>query len=173
MKYNIALLPQAKNQETIQLANQFASIADTYILGPMSLPHLTLSHFFAEEHELQRIWDETCHAISIQPMQLSFPKFSYKTFNNNIYWISLLPNQFAELKTLHLRIAEIVKHPVSHAYDAYDPHMTLINTKNNSAEELIRQVEKNYQAITDEFVLSLGKTDEVGQFIEIIKLSKN
>ena len=167
-KYNIALRPRTKDQQVIELAHQFFHLANSYLLGPQSLPHVTLCHFHAEEKDLSTLWEKTIEAIKPEKIQLTFSKFSYNSYNKTMYWISLLPDHFAELKKWHLSIAEIIKEPVNRSYDLYDPHMTLLNTRHDSAHAIVQRVAEKFQPVTDEFYLALGATDEAGQFVETI-----
>ncbi|HEX4045499.1 MAG TPA: hypothetical protein VHZ76_07535 [Gammaproteobacteria bacterium] len=49
----------------------------------------------------------------------------------------------------------------------FDPHMTLINTLNQNYKQEVAQLSRFYIPITDLFVLALGISDDIGQFIEI------
>lgn len=164
-KYNIALLPLLKNNEFIFLANEFSSVADKYILRNNSLPHVTLCQFEYMENKIENIWCKVFDQWSKQHISLKFTKFSYITFDSNIYWISLLPEEQSLLHHMHRLIANILQLPPKMNYD---PHLTLINTKNSNCKDEIDRISKTFVPIMDLFFLALGESDEVGQFCKVI-----
>lgn len=66
---------------------------------------------------------------------------------------------------MHALIADILRLPTK---KSYDPHVTLVNIKNNHYQSEIEKIAKTFMPIVDTFKLSLGKSDEIGQFVEII-----
>jgi hypothetical protein len=46
----------------------------------------------------------------------------------------------------------------------YDPHLTLLSTNDTDYESKIQLEIHNYNPISDDFILSLGECDEIGQF---------
>lgn len=56
--YNIGLIPKHKNDEVIAYAKLLEPIADTYVLGNRSYPHVTLYQFVVDEEVITRIWNE-------------------------------------------------------------------------------------------------------------------
>lgn len=164
-KYNLALTPCKKADDIILLANQFKSIADGYLLGNNSLPHVTLYHFFAGERDISTIWKRTISLWHDKYFTLTFEKFSCITFKNDVFWISLLPNKIEFLHHMHHDIADILQLPVK---KNFDPHMTLLNTKNRECEHEAHLISQHYNVIEDTFILSLGKSDDIGQFTELI-----
>lgn len=44
-KYNLALIPVSKGVEAVRFAKKFAGLADKYLLGDNSLPHVTIYQF--------------------------------------------------------------------------------------------------------------------------------
>lgn len=164
-KFNLALIPTSKNAEAVSLAAQFSSLSDNYLLGEKSLPHVTLYQFQAEEKEIESIWRNVCNAWDVIEINLIFDKFSCITLDSNIFWVSLLPNKIDTLNKLHSKLADILNLPIK---KTYDPHMTLINTKNKEYEKEVAKISLSYVPIKDTFVLSLGASDEIGQLTEII-----
>lgn len=164
-KYNLALTPLSKNNEIINCASLFSHLADTYLLGQNSLPHVTLYQFEAEEEIIGRIWQHILDVWCDKPIQLEFKKFGNVTFDNSLFWISLIPNQGGELHKMHKLIAELLDKPIK---NNFDPHMTLLNTKNKNYEKNIDMLKKSYIPISDKFVLSLGSRDDAGQLTQII-----
>jgi 2'-5' RNA ligase len=158
--YNIALLPLTKSDELIRLANRFAENVDTYLLGPNSLPHITLCHFMAQAMDMETFWQEA-QSCSSNKFELDLFEVSYLTKNEE-NWISLLPKQREELTKLHCLIAKIIKTPLNRSYTDYDPHLTLLNTKSKITPKIPDL------PIHDTFILSLGTSDKFGQFTSII-----
>lgn len=164
-KYNLALIPISKSDQPVALAKQFSNIADGYLLGDKSLPHVTLYQLHAEDNEIDSIWNEVSDAWDGKPIDLAFNKFSCITFDNNIFWISLLPDNCDVLHEMHGQIANILKLPIN---KTFDPHMTLISTKNKENENEAARAADSYKAINDTFILALGASDEIGQLTAII-----
>lgn len=164
-KYNLALIPISKSDEAIMLARRFSSIADRYLLGDRSLPHVTLYQFQAEEREINPIWEKVCGLWEEKPIDLTFNKFSCITFDENIFWVSLLPDNCDVLHKMHALIASILQLPIK---KTFDPHMTLISTKNKEYEKAAALVFDSYKPIADNFILSLGVSDDIGQLTNII-----
>ena len=164
-KYNLALIPMSENEEFINLSQQFSSIADKYLLGQHSLPHVTLYQFEFEEKEIENVWGKIIKEWQEKPINLEFSHFSFITFDNTIFWVSLLPKNIDPLHKMHNIIAKSILLP---SKKSFDPHLTLMNTKNKSYEKEVDKLRHSYFPITDTFILSLGKCDEIGQFTEVI-----
>jgi 2'-5' RNA ligase len=160
-KYNIALLPVTKSKVIIRCAQFLSKISYQYQLGEKSLPHVTLYQFKAKEDELDGIWANTCKALQTHSIHLTFKDVSAVTFDNKIFWISLLPNQRDFLHEMHQTVANTVNLAIN---KSYDPHMTLINTKNNSYAIMTDKFVESYSPIEDDFILSIGGCDAIGQF---------
>ena len=164
-KYNIALLPQSKSNKFIQLAQQFSDSADQYLLGENSLPHITLYQFYTYENEISDIWQHISQQLHEPTLSIDLIQFSYSTYKNNLYWILLLPNKTEILHKMHATVANTLQLPIK---ESFEPHLTLINTKNSSLMPEIIKLEESYRPITDTFTLSLGKSDEMGQYTKVI-----
>lgn len=164
-KYNLALIPIFKNDEVVTLSKKFSDIADKYLLGEKSLPHVTLYQFQAEENEINPIWEQVCGVWEKKPIDLAFNQFSCITFGSDIFWISLLPDNCEILNTMHGLIADILKLPIK---KSFYPHMTLINTKDKEYEKKVAKLSGSYKPIADSFILSLGTADDIGQLTEVI-----
>ncbi|MCD6040283.1 MAG: hypothetical protein K0S27_1683 [Gammaproteobacteria bacterium] len=167
-RYNIALVPLFNGNQVTALSGQFNPIADQYSLGSHSLPHVTICQFLASADELPEIWSQVCDSLNQKTIDLVFKEFSCITFNNITFWVSLLPNNCDKLMEMNCIVADIIKNPVSKSYAEYDPHMTLISTKNKEYRQIARDVEKSYKPLSDTFVLSLGESDEIGQYTKMI-----
>lgn len=167
-KYNIALIPIRESDRVVDFVKEnFASIADKYQLGEKSFPHVTLCQFMAEESDLLTIWDEVCQSLKQQSVELEFTKFSSMTVGNS-FWVSLLPHDSSALHDMYKTVSHLVKNPIKNALGYYDPHMTLINTKEEKFEEIVNQLAGSYTPIKDTFVVALGKSDDLGQLTEVI-----
>lgn len=164
-RYNIALIPLTHSQAIIKLSHHFAAIADSYLLGEKSLPHVTLCQFEADESELDTIWKSVFASMPNASLQLTFSEFSCVT-KLNLNWISLLPDKIDILKKMHSEVALIIKAPLNKSFKEYDPHMTLINSKDPSYQKAIEKI--SYDPLTDKFVLALGRSNEIGQFTEVL-----
>jgi len=164
-RYNIALIPIKESESVIKCAHFLSNVADSYLLGKSSLPHVTLYQFQANESDIRSIWERACSELSQTSIELTFKKFSCITFDQTIFWASLLPDNEDALMKMHRTIADIIKQPVK---ANYDPHMTLINTKDPSYENLVNKLSNIYIPIQDIFVLALGKSDEIGQLTKVI-----
>ena len=125
-KFNVALTPINESQSIINFAKNFSAIADEYILGEKSLPHVTLYQFMADENGIDNIWEKVCKSLEQHFIDLSFREFSCITFDSNIFWASLLPSNCDLLIKMHSSISNIIDKPIK---NNYDPHMTLINTR--------------------------------------------
>src|SRR6185312_16173512 len=104
-KYNLALIPVSKSNEVLVFATQLLHLADNYLLGEESLPHVTLYQFHAEENDIHSIWEKANQGWQYQPLNLVFNEFSCITFDNQIYWVSLLPDNRDILHKMHGYIA--------------------------------------------------------------------
>ena len=166
-KYNIAFTPVEKKADFIGYAERFYSIADGYKLGENSLPHVTVCQFYSEESDIKTVWEKVCTAVQEHFVSLTFNQYScglYGQFN----WISLLPKESEVLNQLHQTVANIVPNPTT---KNYDPHLTLINTLKEKEDEFkieAARLSNTSFSLEDTFVLSLGKSDPLGQFTEII-----
>jgi hypothetical protein len=150
-KYNIALIPKSNNDAIVKCAQKFSTTSDQYQLGSHALPHVTLCQFEADENEID--------------ISLEFKNFSYITFNNTIFWISLIPDQRSVLDKMHQTVSNAINLTIN---KFYDPHMTLISTTDTEYKKKAGDVTKSYDSITDIFILSMGECDAIGQFTKLI-----
>lgn len=166
-RYNLALTPRDKRKANsiIKLAQKFSTIADRYVLGNHSLPHVTLYQFDADENDILAIWKTALRSLEEKSFYLKFNEFSCLTFDNKLYWVSLLPHNSQLLHEMHVEVAALLGLPVK---QKFDPHMTLIRTVNQSYKIEVDKIAKMYTPISDWFDLSLGRSDDIGQFIELV-----
>lgn len=161
-KYNIAFVPENLNQ-FCELA-QFYPEPYNYYLGKNSIPHITITQFFHSPENIIDIWKKISNTVNQKKIQLIFSEFSNISFDNEIFWFSLIPNQRDFLKEIHKVIFEVTG---SIRNDEYDPHLTLFNYLVN-ARNLPAQVYNKDIMIQDNFNLVLGECDSIGQIIKRI-----
>jgi 2'-5' RNA ligase len=165
VKYNLALTPSSKNLEAIECANQFTKLADSYLLGENSLPHVTLYQSEAKDEEICQIWNRIVTVWKEEMVHLEFRKLSCLSFDDSIFWVSLLPNNCDKLHEMHRLIAQILGETIK---QNFDPHMTLFNTKNKDYQKVVESIKCIYKPLADDFILSLGTCDSVGQLTKIL-----
>lgn len=164
-KYIIALLPAGKSEAFVGVSQSFSFMDPIYNLGENSLPHVTLCQFYREESEIEATWVEVSDALRDHALDLEFKNFSLITFDNTMFWISLMPGDAPELHKLQAEVAGILK--VS-SKKPYDPHLTLMSTLDSTYERKAAPLIEEYSPISDKFILALGECDELGQFIRIL-----
>jgi 2'-5' RNA ligase len=164
-RYNIALLPISKGDEFVNFAKNLYGIAGEYKLGDASYPHVTLCQFTAEESEVEAIWKKVCESPIEQSIELTLKDFSCITIDNS-NWVSLLPDNLDELMKMHCAVANLIESRVGRCFEKYDAHMTLINTTQKNYKDMVLSLP--YVPIQDVFILSLGRSDEIGQFKKVI-----
>jgi 2'-5' RNA ligase len=164
-KYNLALLPTLRSDELITFSAKFANIADQYLLGKNSLPHITLHQFEIEENKIASIWEKISTVWKDEYINIELSKFSYITFDKKTYWISLLPKNTEILHKMHIFIANTIRLPLK---ENYDPHLTLLNTKVDHYQSELDNISNVFHPISDKFILTLGSSDLIGQFTNVI-----
>ena len=80
----------------------------------------------------------------------------------------MISDQLEELKEIHLQIADIVKTPLNGAFDNYDPHMTLLNSRLADVSVDVNELSAVNPALESAFTVALGRLDDVGQISEIL-----
>ena len=163
----------SKSEQVTRYAQIFFTISDRYLLGKKSLPHLTLCQFQAEPREALQIWKQVDSTLEQKSIRLCFKELRCISFDDHMYWVSLLPVHNEDLIKMHLQVAHIVKNPTNKSFKNYDPHITLMNTKNKKYPTWVKKLSETYIPFEDTFVLGLGKSDSMGQFLEPILLSGN
>jgi len=168
-QYNLALMPQKKGAAVVEFAQNFSDLADHYLLGENSYPHVTLYQFETDEAALNALGERLKREWQERPLALEFNEWTYVTYDNSTYWLSLMPNQSEILHKMHAHIADLIQQPVK---ESFTPHMTLMNSKMKEGAKEIQARWHLYATIADYFVLTLGKSDPVGQFTEILRRSQ-
>lgn len=171
MFYNIAFIPN-NCQQFINYAHKSSftdhSFADKYLIGRgNSIPHISLSHFMCQKDKLDAIW-QAVKNLMIPNLNISFEHQRCKTYSDGPYWISLMPDHIEQLHQIHWSVANIIKHPLNSAFENYDPHMTLFNSFDHEACMTFNVQSQVTPVLTDEFRISLGTIDLVGQITGIV-----
>ncbi len=175
MKYNIALIPINDRDQFINHADNLSQTApgDRYhIGGETSIPHVSLCHFECDPDNIDNVWEQV-QKLDIPSLHLTFAENRSRTYPNNpkdagVSWVSLMPDNLDKLKELHLQVADIIKRPLNGAFDNYDPHMTLFNSKSDDACLEFNRNPRLIMPLEDDFTVALGIIDDVGQINEII-----
>ncbi|MFJ1267110.1 2'-5' RNA ligase family protein [Legionella lytica] len=162
-RYCVALLP-IKNSDAFIALSQQISLEKDYKLGINSIPHVTIAQFWFEENKLEKLWETVIERIQVTTVNLTFKKFSCLTFDNNNYWISLLPTKIKELHELQHQLNSIIH---INSLRPYDPHLTLLSTKDTNYIEKAQPILNKDIFISDDFVIAIGNCDELGQFTNI------
>lgn len=164
-KYNLAFIPKLKSKEFISLTEQYTDFHHNYILGKNSIPHVTVCQFYCEVEHLEVLCKRICIELPDKKIDLLFKTVSHLTFDGRIYWLSLLPENTEQLHRIFNTVSKFI---VPLRMDAYDPHLTLFNYSSsviNLSQFLNTQIN-----ISDEFELAVGRSDDVGQLMNVIKI---
>lgn len=143
-RYNIVLLPSFKHSnEFINYAASFSSIANQYILGKKSLPHITVCQFEIEKNDIKKV-----HEINQQLMQITiqkriFPEFTSLNFVSlegefsGMLAVDLGIKRNEPIMLLHQKVTALLESlgftVLNAKGDLYRPHLTLtfLSYKNN------------------------------------------
>ena len=112
-----------------------------------------------EEREVNSLWEEVCSLIENINLKLRFQKLNCTAFDHTMYSVSLIPENQVLLNSMLRAVLSVIKQEPKRQYA---PHLTLFNTKEN----LIQQMDNiKIAEISDDFYLSIGQGDNVGQYI--------
>lgn len=159
--YNIAYIPVSKSQAFINLCSSKCKKSAGYYLDETSRPHITICRFMSDPTDLDKTWEKVQMFLDKKKITISFEKVSQISFNNKIYWTSLIPKDSTNLLKAYEVISKIVK---SLRNDTYDPHLTLFNSYENS----LKKMDDKITELNDQFEIVLGESDEIGQFKKIL-----
>lgn len=164
-KYCIAFVPISYKDDLVSLLQEVPTNDKQYKLGDKSIPHITLCQFNSEDNKVDELWEEIIENIENQNLSLSLDVFSCITFDEKMYWISLIPSNSEDLHIIQKKISSILKASISRPYD---PHLTLLGTSDKDFKSKADPFMKDYKTIIDDFILTIGHCDEIGQFTSII-----
>jgi hypothetical protein len=100
-----------------------------------------------------------------QSIELTLGNFSCISIDNN-NWVSLLPDHLETLMKMHCDVANLIESRIGRCFDKFDAHMTLINSTQVNYKNMVLSIP--FQPIKDVFILSLGKSDDLGQLTKLI-----
>lgn len=164
-RYNVALIPRYKSNDLIALARNFYPLAGKYKIGGNSQPHITLCQFMASETECESFWKQICESSIEHTITLSLIEIDYCT-TDSTNWIFLRPNKLESLMKMHCIVADIIDTRIGRCFEKFDAHMTLVNTDEENFPGKVKS--QHFEPIQDEFILTLGLTDDMGQYKKII-----
>ncbi|MDP1604314.1 MAG: hypothetical protein Q8M03_13730 [Legionella sp.] len=162
-RYNLALISLNNDLYTSLIAGKEKN-SFGYCIGETSIPHITVCQFVCNSSHIESVWNIIRNKFENTMLNITFRLYSNITFDNRIYWLSLTPQEREALQN----IFDIVSnHVESLRSDTYDPHLTLLNYQKNNLYINKEELE-NGVIISDDFYLSLGESDEIGQLTKII-----
>ena len=175
-RYNLALIPVTYQLELIKIADQFKHGGEIdYLLGNTSLPHITLAQFYLDDiTTLEKIWDNVSQLKQNKPQRLTLQLKGLNCYfdskQNDFVWLQLLPESSIDLVSLHHEIINILKDyaitSLNKSLENYEPHLTLAHTTNLI---YVDECEQYQIALTDQFYIGLGESDEIGQLTRLYK----
>ena len=173
--YNLAFMPIHHSKNFIQLAHDMAKNVKLggYLLGPESLPHVSICHFIMDETHIEEIWAQI-QRLAIPLLSLKFSKIRTKIYLPDSYCdvtqcgVSLIPNNLDILTKVHLTIVEIIENPLNASFFNYDPHLTLFNSYDIDGCQHFNYMDDIHSPLEDDFVIALGSMDRIGQVKNIL-----
>lgn len=168
-KYIIAYVPCFDHAVFTSLIEGQKKYSKSYCVGADSVPHVTITQFLINPEDLEEVWGSVCSKIENPFIELEFKKYSQVTFDGNLHWLSLIPEQTAELFEGHFIASKFIE-PLRK--DAYEPHLTLFNFLIKNFQIDIESLEQGVE-IKGGFHLVLGESDPVGQLTNVIATYDN
>jgi 2'-5' RNA ligase len=181
LRFNLALLPGGATAKSMfETASHFRSIADGYLLHPeQALPHLTLTQFYAAQQNLPKIWARISAALpasfSVFMQGLVFRdigEFGKKHRGHAGVWVDVKPSDdlLKIQKTAVSALRRMKINPLT-ASSGYEPHFTLCRCR--SFDSLPKLRWPIFLPKQEKTVLSIGRSDDMGQFQEVIFKTRN
>jgi hypothetical protein len=176
--YNLAFMPINYSKKFVQFAHDTAKgvkVGD-YLLGPISLPHVSICHFIMDDVDIENIWHQV-QALKLPTLSLSFSKIRAKIYPPDAYCnvtqsaVSLIPNNTDILTTTHIKIVEIIHNPLNASFSNYDPHLTLFNSYDIDGCKHFNHAPIIQPLLDDDFLIALGHIDLIGQVTDILFMS--
>jgi 2'-5' RNA ligase len=177
-RYNIVLLPPESAYPVYQTYAQdlLKDLNGTYLLGPKSLPHITLCQFNCADPNLLKTVQEVCTSLNIPPYT---PRFSGLSIAADVkempdlYWIGLNAIREAFLVSTHLQVRRMLERLglacINSQGEEYRPHLTLANAYLKFPFSLAKSPNHLLGETKHMFKLTLGLSDNWGQFMQILK----
>ena len=168
-RYNIALLSTGHPEAYTAAARAcFSDYAVGYLLGPSSLPHVTVCQFMAEPETLPILIERLgIYKEKNPPLELTGLRFSDKRGDPTLWGVSLSVARTSGLMTLQRFVVSLLDDyglkPLNGIEDLYTPHLTLARVKHLSLNGFSKDLFKQ-----DRFELVLGESDQQGQLIQVL-----
>lgn len=179
MRFVLALLPSKKCMlPFIQVAQSiFAPLNDGYLLNEEnSLPHITICAFECDDLEkIEKLCEELRNS-EIGPCRVRILGLMLKKGKNPPYHYSvgLSIARDDPILQLHYKIRSLLMAnqivPVNPSMELYQPHLTLAGIAWTPSTNVILEskIDDLVSMPTEEFHLVLGKSDEIGQFLQVV-----
>lgn len=147
--------------------HHFSLIADKYILGPQSIPHITLCQFYADLEIYPTVWQEVINLGNCPQPEFTGFSFIKDHQNPNLWWAEISVSRKSELVNFQNKVTHILKKNeidcLNDINDLYRPHLTLARIDKLEINSLDAQLLQS-----ETFMLSIGVSDEVGQFTQML-----
>jgi len=155
----------------IKFANKyFAGMADGYLLGSQSVPHITISHFHHDKPQPRALRRDLGNIVTaMEPLQLDKLKSRAGTKAHDGYiWMEFGVAPTPPLVDLKNKVDAILR-----SYDItiltpsapdWHPHLTVCRIKKDTRPVATDALKYNPDLDTTLFHLALGASDENGQF---------
>src|SRR5258708_30866165 len=118
-KFNIAFIPKNNTKQFISLIEKEKKYSNSYCIGIKSIPHVTICQFYFDPENVDSVWDKICNNLEDTSIYLSFRRYSNISFDNKLYWLSLLPEEYKDLNEI---FRKVTRYLTSIRKDAYNPH---------------------------------------------------
>lgn len=171
MRYNIALLSTGHPKAYTEAARAFfLDYAVGYLLGPSSLPHVTICQFMAKPSSLPMLMDRLAAYHEKSPLlELTGLRFSDKRGHPTLWGVSLSVARTPGLMALHRFVVSLLGEygltPLNAIEDLYTPHLTLARVNRLCADGFSKDLFKQ-----DRFELVLGESDQLGQLTQVVRI---
>lgn len=179
IRYILALVPSKKCALSFIQAAQsmFAPLNDGYLLNDEnSLPHITICAFECDEPEKIEKLYEDLRNCKIEPCPVKILGLMLKKGKHPLhhYSVGLSIARDDPILQLHYKIRSLlIAHqitPVNPSMDLYQPHLTLAGIAWKPSERVIldSKIDDLISMPIEEFHLTLGRSDAIGQYLEVL-----
>ncbi len=171
-KFIIALLAISPDSFIDYAQNNFLDISDRYILQiEQSKPHITLAQFYGEESDIDMIsqhFDQGKYKAIFEPRFISM-SFKKDKMEAQIWWAEISVARDPSILSLQKEVeAVLVKRDrqlINASGELFNPHLTLARIEGDNLN-----LNLNTVPLQGEFKLAIGKADQYGQFVELVKV---
>lgn len=164
-RYIIAMLAMDQNCFVSFAQDNFAHLAENYLLGEHAKAHVTLVQFHGEEHDYKAAV-AYLNTVSDNPQpRLTGLQFGQDNSAADILWANMTVARDAKLVAVHTGLVDFLQlrniTVLNDAKELYYPHVTFARIKTAKIEAQ----KPNIPSVA--FSLAIGIADEYGQFIEV------